>query len=138
MIEAEVFEAIRDSADAGGCLNDIADQFRRGRDVVDIIDLLDSSNSDLVAIGAWILGELSFALYGSDRFTSRLFNLTEHEDPGVRFHALGALFPALDGVDLRSRALLRRLQSDPNKGVRLAAESAAARLSLKPDQACDP
>ena len=48
----------------------------------------------------------------------------------VRFHALGALFPALNPRDADAQALVRKLRDDPNEGVRRSAEAAAARLSL--------
>lgn len=128
MIETDILEILGDATDGGERLNEIADEFRSGRDVDELLVLLDSDNSELVSTGAWILGELSFELYDSDRFLSRLRELLDHQDPAVRFHALSAVFPALNGQDAATQALLSKLRSDPNKGVRMCAEAAAARL----------
>lgn len=126
----EILDAIQDPERAGERLNEIADQFRLGRNVNDIIPLLDSEDAELISHGAWILDELHFQLYGFDRFLSRLRKLTDHEDPIVRFSAFGALFPALRREDASTRELLARLRNDPNEGVRRSAEAAAAQLSL--------
>jgi hypothetical protein len=131
MIEKEMLEIIRHPADAGVRLNEIADEFRCGRDLNEVMVLLNSSNSRLVAFGVWILGELKFELYNSPEYIRRLTELTDHEDASVRFHALGALFPALDRDDAATLTLLSKLRGDENEGVRKSAEAAAARLSLK-------
>jgi hypothetical protein len=130
MIEKEILEITTQAHDSGDLLNEKVDEFRLGRDLNDIMILLKSSNSELVAIGAWILGELDFELYNSQDYIHRLKELTDHEDPSVRFHALGALFPALSRDDTAAKALLTRLRNDRNEGVRKSAEAAAARLSL--------
>ncbi|NMO18196.1 HEAT repeat domain-containing protein [Pyxidicoccus fallax] len=130
MIDDEVNEILVDPTDDGTRLNDIADEFRRGREVSQLVVLLDSTNPELVSIGAWILGELPFELYQSDELLSRLWSITGHPDPAVRLHALGALFPALNPTDASTRELLRRLLCDPNEGVRMSAQAAASRLSL--------
>jgi HEAT repeat protein len=119
------------AADRGERLNAIADQFRRGRDVNDLIVLLDSGDHELVSIGAWILGELRFELYNVAPIISRLQILVEHKDAAVRFHAFGALYPALRWQDVATQSLLRKLRNDPNQGVRRSAEAATARLSQK-------
>jgi hypothetical protein len=129
VIQKEIFDAIQDAKCAGGRLNEIADQFRGGRNVDDIIALLDSADAELNSLGAWILGELHFELYDFDRFISRLRKLIDHDDPAVRFHAFGALFPALRREDASTHELLARLRNDPNEGVRKSAEAAAVRLS---------
>ena len=127
MIETEILQA---GADGGERLNDIADQFRHGRDMNDLIILLDSSNSELVSLGAWIVSEIPFELYNSESFISRLHVLLDSEDPAVRFHALSAIYPALNPHEAATRALLKKLCNDPNEGVRMSAAAAAARLSL--------
>lgn len=128
MIEQEIRAIIHGPLDNGEGLNAVADQFRRGREVNQLIALLDSSDAELVSAGAWLLGELHLTLYNFDRFVSRLRVLVEHEDPVVRFHAFGALFPALNWGDESSRLLLARLRKDPNEGVRRSAEAAAIRV----------
>jgi len=130
MIEAEILDAIGDDNGDGSRLNAIADQFRNGREISEILRLLDSNNAELVSIGAWLLGELPFDFYASDEFVSRVRKLVEHPDSSVRFHALGALFPALDAQDDATRVLLCKLRHDPNEGVRMAAEATATRLGV--------
>jgi hypothetical protein len=130
IIEREILEIVRDPEDHGKRLNEIADQFRGGRDVDDLIALLDSTDAELASIGAWILGELPLELYNFDHFISRLGRLLDHGNPAVRFHAFGALFPSLDWREDAARTLLAELRKDPNEGVRRCAEAAAARLSL--------
>ena len=63
MIQEELLNLIRDSTCVGERLNEIVDQFRAGRDVLDLVNLLDSNNTELVSIGAWILSELQFHIY---------------------------------------------------------------------------
>lgn len=130
MIVAEILEILNDAEDDGSRLNEIADQFRDGRDVTEVVILLDSSDPELVSIGAWILNELPTALYNSNPFVSRLHKLVGHLDWEVRFEAFAALFPLLDPEEDATQTLLRKLRSDPNEGVRLSAEAAAARWSL--------
>lgn len=130
MIEQEILEVLADPADDGSRLNEIIDEFRGGRDVNELQPILDSSNTDLVSIGAYILGELDPALYSADSFLDRLHALTDHTDPSIRLHAFGALFPTLDPNQATTRRLFERLLCDPDDGVRWAATDGAARLSL--------
>ena len=128
LIEQEIRDIAPSAPDAGERLNEIADQFRGGRDANDLVPLLDSDEPELVSIGAWILGELHPERYDGAQIISRLWALFDHQDPAVRFHALGAIFPFLKGQDVATQALLAKLRSDPNEGVRRRAEAAAARL----------
>jgi hypothetical protein len=130
MIEQEILGIVRDPKDKGERLNEIANQFRSGRDVDELIILLDSTDSELVSVGAWILAELPLDLYNFDDLISRLHGLVNDENAAVRFHAFGALFPALDWRDDAARTLLAKLRRDPNEGVRRSADAAAARLHL--------
>jgi hypothetical protein len=131
MIEREILEILEAPPNIGGeGFHRITDQFRGGRDVNQIMTLLDSSNPRLVSIGALILGEVSFDLYNSDSFLSRLRELLDHEDSAVRFRALSAIYPALSRHSDDTLVLLRKLRNDPNEGVRAIAEATAARLGL--------
>jgi hypothetical protein len=130
MIESEIRDIVGDTVSIGERLNGMVDQFRRGRDVSHLIVLLDSSHADLVSTGAWILSELHFELYNYDNVILRLRKLLDHADASVRFHALGALFPALNPQEADTQALLQTLRNDPNEGVRRSAEAATARLSM--------
>ncbi len=130
MIENEVLSLLGKSDDNGEELNKIVDRFRNGCDIQNIEDLLISQNSKLVSIGAWILSELQFELYNSNSILSRLYGLTTHRAPDVRFNALMALFPAFEANKLESKQLLEKLSKDPNDGVRLCAQSAMERLGF--------
>src|SRR5258706_8454548 len=125
MIEREILEILEAPPDIGAeRFHGIIDQFKVGRDVNQVMTLLDSSNARLVSLGALILSEVSFDLYNSDSFISRLRELLDHEDPAVRFRALSAIYPALSRYSDDTQALLRKLRNDPNEGVRRSAEAA--------------
>jgi HEAT repeat protein len=128
VIEQEILEMVRDARTSGKRLNRLADQFRSGRDVQEVLVLLESTDAELVSIGAWILGELPIDLYNTEAFISRLRHLLEHQAPDVRFHAFAALFPALNWRDDVARRLLTKLLNDPNEGVRRSAEAVATCL----------
>jgi HEAT repeat protein len=134
MLEIDVLDIVtKEEPRRGDHLNEILDEFREGRNPREILALLDAEHSEVVSIGAWMLGELSFAAYASDEFVSRLRHLLDHSNAGVRFHALSAIFPALDGSDEETRKLLERLCKDANDGVRVTAQAAAARLACQAD-----
>jgi len=130
---SDVIEELRDilcdPARAGERLNELADEFRLGRDVSQLSRALHSEDSEIVGLATWILGELPFVLYDSQAVISRLWKLTRSNDPSVRFEALGALFPALRAGDPATESLLDRLVDDPNVGVRIAARSARDQLT---------
>ncbi len=130
MIVEEVTKIIEGTEDDGTALNELVDQFRVGRDARELLSLLSSRNDEIVSIGAWFFGELHFDLYRDEVFLKELFRLLEHKDPSVRFNALGAVYPALDCGDPDSIALLTRLKSDENEGVRRAALAAASNLGI--------
>jgi hypothetical protein len=130
MFELEILEAIRAAASGADRLNGIVDEFRRGRDVAEVGAILQSGDSELLSIGAWILSELPIELYNnSESMIARLRELLDHPAAPVRFHALGALYPALDWSRPESQALLYKLLQDPNEGVRRCAEKVASQLS---------
>jgi hypothetical protein len=131
MIESEVLAILTSAGDRGSELNSLVDQYRAGRDSEDLLRLLHSKDNDLVQIGAYIAGEISFEHYNTSSFIDRLWELTNHEIPAIRFNALGALFPALDRSKQETRELIGKLLNDSNKGVRLAAESAARQLGIE-------
>jgi|GEM_PF-1248753 len=120
MIEKEVLEIIRDPRR----VNLLADEFRQGRDVGDLLPLLDSDNEEMVGIGAWIAGEVKIDPATAQPLVSRLHQLVNHENPLIRVHAIGALFPFFDIWNPASREMLVRLSDDPNEGVRMIAQAA--------------
>ncbi|MHC4402819.1 MAG: hypothetical protein ACYTG0_24425 [Planctomycetota bacterium] len=131
MIENEVLDIMSGTGDPGERLNSLTDQFREGRDSSELLTLLYSNDNELVRIGAWMIGELGFQRYNTHSFISRLWELTDHEVPAIRFHALGALYPTLEPEKSATRALLSKMRRDPNEGVRLRAQAAARRLCLQ-------
>jgi len=131
MIETELLTIINGTRDRPGELNSLVDQFRNGRDVKDLLSLLQSENNELVRIGAWITAELSFDRYNNPVFIDRLRQLTNHEIPAIRFHALNALFPSLDSSQQETHDLVARLRNDTNKGVRSIADAASTSLGLE-------
>ena len=129
MIADEILEILSDGADEGEGLNALVDDFRRHRDVRELIPLLASEDVELVSIVAWIFSELPEELYGAEEIVSRLRGLTAHIEPRVRFHAFGAVYPFLNPADPATQALLTKLVEDENDGVRKIAQAAVARLS---------
>ena len=117
-----------DEARSGERLNRLADEFRRGRDTLQLLAALDSDENEVVSLAVWILAELPLGRYDGDELLGRVRRLTGHRDPAVRFGAVMALFPALDAGDPFTHDLLDRLVRDPNEGVRMVAESARERL----------
>ena len=129
-IEHEIFEILQAPVTVGGRrINQIADEFRTGRDAHELIELLDSPNAEIVSLGAWILGEIATKFYNFHPFISRLWKLTDHDDCTVRFNALGALFPVLNWRDTATRNMVEKLRGDHNEGVRKRAEAIFELLS---------
>jgi HEAT repeat protein len=128
MIQSDILKIISDEGDDGSRLNAIVDEFRGGRDIMQIVNLLDSDNPEVVSIGAWILSELHYQLYNSCVFINRLKELLDHEDPGVRFAALSAIYPAINPLDENMTRLLNKLRNDQDEGVRLSAEAICVRI----------
>jgi HEAT repeat protein len=125
--ECEILEIVND-ADRLGLL---ADQFRQGRDIGDLMVLLNSKNEEIVRIGVWIAGEVKVDPANAQPLIVRLHQLITHDDPSIRFHAIGALFPYLDLADPAANEMLVRLSRDPNDGVRAIAEAALKRTQQK-------
>ena len=131
MRDAELLDILGCGQGAGDKLNELADQFRRGREISELTVLLGSESADVVSMAAWVLGELRLEIYDNPPTLTKLRELTAHDDATVRFHALGALFPALRAEDSSTQRLIDRLMADSNEGVRGSAEAAALTLGLK-------
>lgn len=125
MTEREILEIIRDPER----LALLADEFRGGRDIGDLLALLDSDNEEIVGIGVWIAGEVKIDPTDALLLIPRLHQLVNHEEPSIRFHAIGALFPFLDIENPATKEMLVRLSDDPNEGVRMIAQAALKRLT---------
>lgn len=111
----------------------LADEFREGREkkISELLALLNSDDQEIVAAGAWIAGEVKLDPVAAQPVISRLQQLVNHKEPAIRFCAIGALFPFLDGSDPGVREMLVRLRADSNKGVRMAAQAALTRMSQR-------
>lgn len=128
MIITEVMKIIRSSVDHGVLLNDLVNEFRRGREASEIPQLLNHPNSKLQAIGAWILSELPFEMYDDRRIVSILLDLTKHKSPIVRFEALSALSPVWLSDREAAHDVLGKMCNDSNKGVACLAKKAFDRI----------
>lgn len=117
-----------DEARSGERLNNLADEFRTGRDTLQLLAALDSDETEIVSLAVWILAELPLGRYDGDELLGRVRRLTGHRDPAVRFIAVMALFPALDPGDPFTHDLLERLARDPNEDARKMGRYARKRL----------
>jgi hypothetical protein len=127
MIEKEIVGALKDPRR----LDLLVDEFRRGRDIRDLLTLLNSKNEEIIGIASWIAGEIRIDPANAQPLISRLHQLVNHETPAIRFNAVGALYPFLDFADPAAKEMLVRLSSDSNEGVRLMAQAALKRMSEK-------
>ena len=109
-------------------MNRLVDEFRNGRDTVQLLVALDSDEDEIVSLAAWVLAELPVGRYDDGELLDRLRGLTGHPDPAVRFHAVMALFPSLGADALFTQDLLDRLVQDPSEAVRKVAHAARGRL----------
>lgn len=130
-IEDELRKILHGGGNQADELYLLVDQFREGRDPLEVLCLLNSDDSELISIGTYIVGEISFDLYNTPAFIDRLHELTHHEVPAIRGNAFGALFPSLDRTNSVSLELINRLLEDDNEGVRMGAEAAAKRLGIE-------
>jgi hypothetical protein len=127
MLEDEIKQILGNPADYGSGLNKLADDFRRGRDKLELIRLLDSNDAEVVSSAAWILKEIPEHIYNSPKFIGRLHRLIFHDVFDVRFSAFGALFPLLSPADAATMGLLKRMKSDPRDDLVEAATRAEER-----------
>ncbi len=134
MPEDEVLKIITDSKNQGERVSLLADEFRRGRDLGELIILLNSNNEDIIAIGAWIGAEIHFDKASACFLISRLHQLLKHKNPAIRFHSFGALFPHLDPTSRASQEMVKKLSRDPNEGVRTIALAALAKIQKSSEQ----
>lgn len=130
MIERELLTILRSNDDPANELNCLVDEFRNGRTADDIIAMLDSTESEVVRIGAWITTEIAYEKYNEPKILDRLRALTRDPTPAIRLYAVHALFPSLDRTDETTRMMISRLRRDENEGVRMTADAVAARLGL--------
>jgi HEAT repeat protein len=123
-IEKKILKILKDAKR----LNLLADEFRAGRDIDDLLALLNSDNEEIIEVGAWIAGEVSINPTDAGRLVPRLHHLVSHKSPSIRFYAIGALFPFLDAGNGAAKEMLLGLSNDPDKGVRAIACAALKRI----------
>ncbi len=128
MISEPIEYLLKNSETEPEAFDRLVDEYREGRDPGELLQLIGSSDNDLVRIGAWILSEIRTSNYDTPEFRSRLIKLTQHQEPAIRLHSLNALFPLLGHGDPVAIELIAMLQSDENEGVRMMADAAAAKL----------
>lgn len=128
MIRQPIEYLLKNSETEPEAFDQLVDEYREGRNPGELLQLIGSSDNNLVRIGAWILSEIRASNYDTSEFRSRLIKLTEHQEPAIRLHSLNALFPLLDHGDPVAVKLIATLQSDTNDGVRMMADAAAAKL----------
>ena len=124
MIEKEVAEILQNPDPSGRRLNNLVDEFRRGRDVCELLDLLDSDNDENISIGTWILAEIHHELYRNKKIMGRLLKLSRHQNAQVRFNTFSALYPTLSLHHDECRKFLECMLRDPNCVIRSRAERA--------------
>lgn len=130
MIVDEIVEILTDDDDAPVRLNQLADEFRDGRDIDDLVTLLFNENEEVLRMGTWIASEISFTHYDSKPILEQLWELTAHPNAAVRLYSFNALFPSLSPDDDKSLNLITRLMTDLNEGVKMTAKAAARSLSI--------
>jgi hypothetical protein len=127
-IEREVLDAFGDADCKVERLFLLVDEFRGGRDIGDLITLINSNDQVLVEFAAYIAGEIRMDPVKARPLIARLRELVNHDAPVMRFYALGGLFPFLDIADPPTMAMLTKMISDPNAGVSARARAALTRL----------
>lgn len=106
-----------DEDDSGKLVNKMANRYRRGARLDELLPLLTHIDSRFVSVAAWIVGEVADESRGREIFP-QLSRLLEHDDPAVRFEALTSVTqlvrPDEHPVVI---SILQRL-ADENAGVR--------------------
>ncbi len=124
----EVKSILSNPNDDGQAINDLVNEFYYGRNPIEIIELIDHEDENIVCQGLYLLNEISVSYYDNAEFTSRLWDLVDHEAPIIRWYAFGAIFPLLNKEDESTFELIQKIKNDKNKGVRMRGEAAEERL----------
>lgn len=120
-----------DENSVGKLINRISTRYRRGAPLEELLPLLTHADSRVVAVAAWIVGEVADENRGREIFP-QLSQLLEHSDPAVRFETLKSVARLVRSNEhLVVVAILRRL-ADENAGVR---RQALLQVCLIPDSA---
>lgn len=132
----ELIDLISQSNDARASefVNQLADLYREGGDLVDLIPLLESPDSRLAWVGAWIVSEVANGVRGREVF-EHLSKLLNHWDPTVRFAVIASVTFLVRTDDSHITKQLLSLISDENAGVR---QHALFYICLIPDSVVKP
>jgi len=123
-----------DEHSVGKFVNQVADSYRQGANLLSLIPLLEHSDPRLVSVAAWIASEVVDGIRGREIFQS-LATLLQHSDPAVRFGVVEsiALLAKPEDHSVVHRFLF--LTADPNPGVR---QQALYWLCQIPDSIVEP
>jgi len=129
MIEQRLLRIIQRSKDPGVELDALTDEFRGGRNVDDLVTLLNSENLQVVQIGLWIADEIVIDPKNGQALVARLHELLGHAVPAIRIGALKAIYSVLDFENPVSTAILGTMIRDPDQAVRSLAAIALERVA---------
>jgi len=88
MIIKEIQNIISNPNTVGKALNDLTDQFRKGRDPWEILELLNSKNEDVIGIGLYIANEIIISDHNlNQHLKDSLSNLINQNDSNIRIRA---------------------------------------------------
>lgn len=131
-----LIEVISRSDDDGASdfVNRLADSYRDGGDLRDLIPLLESADSRLAWVGAWIVSEVASSVRGREVF-EHLSKLLTHSDPSVRFAVIAGITFLVQSNESHVTKQLFLLAADENAGVR---RHALFYICLIPDSVVKP
>ena len=106
-----------DQDSVGKIVNQVADAYRRGANLRDLIPLLEHSDPRIVSVAAWIASEVIDGIRGHELLDA-IVPLLHHPDPTIRFGVIEniALLVRPDQDSIIQSLFM--LAADPNPGVR--------------------
>jgi hypothetical protein len=122
VLEKTVLDILNDPEPDGQRLNSLTDEFREGRDAIELRPLLQSANDDVVWIGLYIFNEILVRPEAAAVLVPACHRLLNHGNASVRNIALRALYEFLDLDEPQTREILGRMEKDCNEEVRMTAE----------------
>jgi hypothetical protein len=131
MIEDDVIDMMRrQDADARA---ELMDEFRKGRDVRDMLCLLHSKNEQVLWWTLYVVTEVIFDRVSAAAILPRLQELSKGADPKMREWALNALLSTLAdfGGDASMMAILNRMAEDSDTEVKESANATIARMKAR-------
>jgi hypothetical protein len=129
-VDAVILRLLEEEASATSkYVNEIANLFREGLSLRELVPLLVHPDPKVAAAGAWIASEVTNERRGRDLLAVLAKHLT-HQDPAVRFYALTSVAAIAGGDDWREILAVLDCLVDENSGVR---RHALAQVALMPD-----